>query len=377
VVAQFGITVALMIGSFVVYRQINFMSRTALGFNMDQLMIIKPPVLTEWDSTFINKTNQFKEELKQLTHVKGAATSWSVPGGDIGRSFNVRRADSGSLTRNTVRHTGIDYDFLNVFQVKLLAGRNFLPTDHNPDFSKLHNIIINKMAANLLGFSSPQDAVGKSILRGDRKWEVVGVVDDYHQKSLKYPLEPMIFMPAYSTNSDITVKISPADIPSTINAIKRKYEAFFPGNLFDYTFLDDRFNRQYKDEQLFGKVFGLFAGFAIFIACLGLFGLSLFSTMQRTKEIGVRKVLGASISNIVFILSKDFMRLIFFANLIAFPVAWWIMNSWLQDFAYRIHLSWWIFAMAAIIALLIAAVTISLQTIRASIANPVNSLRNE
>jgi putative ABC transport system permease protein len=377
VVAQFGITVALMIGSFVVYRQINFMSRTALGFNMDQLMIIKPPVLTEWDSTFINKTNQFKEELKQLTHVKGAATSWSVPGGDIGRSFNVRKADSGSLTRNTVRHTGIDYDFLNVFQVKLLAGRNFLPTDHNPDFSKLHNIIINKMAANLLGFSSPQDAVGKSILRGDRKWEVVGVVDDYHQKSLKYPLEPMIFMPAYSTNSDITVKISPADIPSTINAIKRKYEAFFPGNLFDYTFLDDRFNRQYKDEQLFGKVFGLFAGFAIFIACLGLFGLSLFSTMQRTKEIGVRKVLGASISNIVFILSKDFMRLIFFANLIAFPVAWWIMNSWLQDFAYRIHLSWWIFAMAAIIALLIAAVTISLQTIRASIANPVNSLRNE
>jgi putative ABC transport system permease protein len=264
-----------------------------------------------------------------------------------------------------------------VIQVKLLAGRNFLPTDHNPDFSKLHNIIINKMAANLLGFSSPQDAVGKSILRGDRKWEVVGVVDDYHQKSLKYPLEPMIFMPAYSTNSDITVKISPADIPSTINAIKRKYEAFFPGNLFDYTFLDDRFNRQYKDEQLFGKVFGLFAGFAIFIACLGLFGLSLFSTMQRTKEIGVRKVLGASISNIVFILSKDFMRLIFFANLIAFPVAWWIMNSWLQDFAYRIHLSWWIFAMAAIMALLIAAVTISLQTIRASIANPVNSLRNE
>ena len=233
------------------------------------------------------------------------------------------------------------------------------------------------MAASLLGFSSPQDAIGKSILRGDRKWEVVGVVDNYHQKSLKYPLEPMIFMPAYSTNSDITVKISPADVPSTIDVIKKKYDAFFPGNLFDYTFLDDRFNRQYKDEQLFGKVFGIFAGFAIFIACLGLFGLSLFSTMQRTKEIGVRKVLGATVSNIVFILSKDFMRLIFFANLIAFPIAWWIMNSWLQDFAYRIHLSWWIFALAAVIALMIAAVTISLQTIRASVANPVNSLRNE
>jgi putative ABC transport system permease protein len=187
----------------------------------------------------------------------------------------------------------------------------------------------------------------------------------------------MIFMPAYSTYSDITVKISPADVPSTIDIIKKKYDSFFPGNLFDYTFLDDRFNRQYKDEQLFGKVFGIFAGFAIFIACLGLFGLSLFSTMQRTKEIGVRKVLGASISNIVFILSKDFLRLIIFANLIAFPVAWFIMHSWLQDFAYRVHLSWWIFALAGILAFIIAAVTISLQTIKASVANPVNSLRNE
>ena len=377
VVGQFGITVALIIGSLVVYRQVNYMNHKSLGFNMDQLMIIRPPVLTPWDSTFISRTNHFKEEIKHLANVKGAATSWSVPGGELGRSFNVRQADSGSTARNTVRHTGIDYDFLNVFQVKLIAGRNFLPTDHNPNFGKLRNLIINQSAVKILGFSSPEAALGKSVLRGDKKWDIVGVVGDYHQKSLRFPLEPIIFFPAYSTYSDISVRINPVNAQQTVSAIKKKYDEFFPGNLFDYTFLNERFNRQYRDEQLFGKVFGIFAGFAIFIACLGLFGLSLFSTMQRTKEIGVRKVLGASVFNIILLLSKDFLRLILFANLIAFPVAWWIMNSWLRDFAYRTSLSWWIFLLAAVVALLIAIVTISLQTIKASIANPVKSLRTE
>ena len=377
VIGQFGITVALMIGSFVVYRQINFMNKTSLGFNMDQLVIIRPPVLTKWDSTFINKTNQFKEEVKKLALVKGAATSWSVPGGELGRSFNVRQADSGSTARNTVRHTGIDYDFLPLYEVKLISGRNFLPSDHNEDFTKLHNIIINQSASNLLGFSSPDAALGRRIVRGDMTWDIVGVVADYHQKSLRYPLEPIIFFPAYGTFSDISIKISPADVSKTLSAIKGIYDKFFPGNLFDYVFLDDRFNRQYKNEQLFGKVFGLFACFAIFIACLGLFGLSLFATMQRTKEIGVRKVLGASVSNILLLLSRDFLKLIMVANIIAFPVAWWIMHNWLQDFAYRTNLSWWIFLSAAIIALIIAIVTIGLQTIKASMANPVKSLRTE
>ncbi len=377
VVAQFGITVALMIGSLVVYRQIRFMHKKELGFNMDQIMVIKPPVLASFDSAFIDKANQFKEELKQLALVKGAATSWSVPGGDLGRSFDVRQADSGSTARNTVRHTGIDYDFLDLYQVKVVAGRNFSSTDYDQDFDKLKNTIINQSAVKTLGFASAEAAIGRTILRGGHKWTVIGVVGDYHQKSLRYPLEPIIFFPAYSTYSDISVKIDPADVPATLESIKKKYNAFFPGNLFDYTFLDERFNRQYKDEQLFGKVFGLFASFAIFIACLGLFGLSLFSTMQRTKEIGVRKVLGASVSSILLLLSKDFMRLIIIANVIAFPVAWWIMNKWLQDFAYRTSLSWWIFLLAAIVALLIAVITISLQSIKASMANPVKSLRTE
>jgi putative ABC transport system permease protein len=353
------------------------MSHKELGFNMDQVLLVNPPELLQWDSTFINKMNSFKEELKQLPHVRGAATSWSVPGGDVGRSFNVRQADSATTNRFTVRHTGVDYEFLNVYGIKLIAGRNFTPSDHNPDWGKLHNAIINSSAAKLLGFKSPEAAIGKAILSGDKRWDVIGVIEDYHQKSLRYPLEPMRLMPAYSTNSTISVKISPADVSKTIGTIKQKYESFFPGNLFDYSFLDENFNRQYQNEQLFSKAFGIFAALAIFVACLGLFGLAMFTTIQRTKEIGVRKVLGASVPNILVLVSKDFLILVLIASVIAFPVAWYAMNSWLENFAYRININWGVFAIAGIAALLVAFVTISFQAIKAAIANPVKSLRTE
>jgi putative ABC transport system permease protein len=377
VVGQFSITVALIIGSLVVMNQLRYMNKTELGFNLDQMLIVRPPRLSEFDSSFIDKVNSYKEELKQLAAVKGVATSWSIPGGDIGRSFNVRQADSATTNRFTVRHTGVDYDFMNVYGVKMIAGRNFTRTDHNTNFGKLKNILINKNAAALLGFSSPGAAIGKDIMRGDRRWTVIGVVGDYHQKSLRFPLEPMIFFPAYSTNSAISVKLSTADVAGTVAAIRKKYETFFPGNLFDYMFLDERFNRQYENDQMFGKVFTIFASLAIFVAALGLFGLALFATLQRTKEIGIRKVLGASVSNILYLLSKDFVKLVGIASIIAFPLAWYVMDQWLQDFSYRISISWWIFLIAGAVALIVALVTISIQAMKAALANPVKSLRTE
>jgi putative ABC transport system permease protein len=377
VLGQFTVTISLIIGSLVVMKQIRYMNKTQLGFNMDQVLVIKAPTLTNFDSTFISRVNSFKEEIKQIAHVQAAATSWNVPGGDIGRSFNVRQADSATTNKFTVRHTSVDYDFLNVYGVKLIAGRNFKQTDHDPNGSKLHSMLINRSVAKLLGFRSPEDAIGKSILRGQRKWDVVGVVEDYHQKSLRHPLEPMIFMPFYSTNSEISVKLTPGDLPGTIAQIKKKYESFFPGNLFDYNFLDETFNRQYENDQLFGKAFGIFAGIAIFVACLGLLGLTMFATIQRTKEIGVRKVLGASVSSIVMLLSKSFLKLILLSTIVAFPLAWWVMNTWLQDFAYRVNMGWWIFILAGSSACLIALATISFQAIKAAIANPVKSLRSE
>jgi putative ABC transport system permease protein len=376
VVTQFSITVALMIGSVVAVRQIKYMQEKDLGFNMDQVMLVKPPVLTGWDSTFITRTNTFKDELKALPGVVGAATSWSVPGGELGRSFNMRRADAAS-ERYTFRQTGIDYDYFNVYGVKLLAGRNFTPGDHNPDFDKLRNAILNRSAAKLLGFSSPSDAVGKQIMSGDRKWDVIGVVEDYHQKSLKYPLEPIWYRPAYSTNSTISVKIKPGHVKRTIDDIRSKYEAFFPGNLFAYSFIDDSFNKQYENEQLFAKAFGFFTLLAIFVASLGLFGLAMFSTVQRTKEIGVRKVLGATVNSIVVLVSKDFIKLIVVANLIAFPVAGLVMNWWLRDFSYRVNVSWWIYLAAGGGALMLALATISLQAVKTALLNPVTSLRSE
>jgi putative ABC transport system permease protein len=377
VIGQFSITVALIISSMIVIRQLQYMNKSDLGFNMDQVLIVRPPLLTNWDSTFISRMENFKEELKKIAHVKGAATSWNTPGGDIGRSFNVRRADSATTDKFTMRHTAVDYDFLKVYGIKLLAGRNFEPSDHDPQGRKLKNMLINASAARLLGFASPDAAIGQDIMRNDWKWTVIGVVADYHQKSLRYAMEPMLFMPFYSTNSEISVKVTPGDLPSTIAQIKKKFEAFFPGNLFDYSFLDERFNRQYENERLFSKAFGIFAALAIFVACLGLFGLAMFSTIQRTKEIGVRKVLGASVSNILLLLSKDFVRLVLIASVIAFPVAWWVMHKWLQDFSYRISISWWIFLIAGAAALLVALLTVSFQAIKAAVANPVKSLRTE
>jgi putative ABC transport system permease protein len=377
VIGQFSVTVALIIGSIVVMDQLRYMSNKELGFNMDQVMVINPPNLTPFDSTFMDHMNAFKEDLKQLAAVKGATTSWNVPGGETGRSFNVRQADSATTNRFTMRHTSVDYDFLSVYGIKLVAGRNFTRADHNPRGEKLQNVMINKNAAALLGFSSPEAAIGRDILRGQRKWTIVGVINDYHQKSLRFPMEPMLIMPFYSTNSSISVKLNTSDLSNTITAIKKKYESFFPGNLFDYVFLDERFNRQYQTDQLFGKVFTIFAGLAIFVACLGLFGLALFATLQRTKEIGIRKVLGASVSNILLLLSKDFVKLVAIASLIAFPLAWYVMNQWLQDFTYRVGISWWIFVIAGGAALIVALVTISIQAIKAALANPVKSLRSE
>ncbi|MES2647240.1 MAG: ABC transporter permease [Bacteroidota bacterium] len=377
VVGQFAVTVALIIGSLVVYTQMKFLNKQDLGINLSQILVVKPPLLTSWDSTFIDKENSFKNELKQLQHIKGASVIGRTMGDELSRAFNVHRADKNIDTKRSMRRVSIDADFANVFDVKIISGRNFTNTDFNSDFSKLHNIMLNEMAVSQLGYSSPEDALGKQISLFGRKWDITGVINDFHQKSLRYPMEPTLFVPSYGTDNPLCIKVDTKDLASTITEVKAKFDAFFPGNFFDYYFLDEKFNRQYSEDQLFGKVFAIFAGFAIFIACLGLLGLSLFATLQRTKEIGVRKVLGASVKNIVMLLSKDFVRLVLVAFILASPAAYFIMHTWLQDFAYRVDISWWVFVAAGFLSVTIAIGTISFQAIKAAIANPVKSLRSE
>jgi putative ABC transport system permease protein len=377
VIGQFVVTITLIIGSFVVYKQMRFIGQQSLGMNLSQILVINPPTLTGWDSTFISRENSFKNELKQLPHIQGASVIDRTPGVEMARAFDVKRTDVNTENKLSMRNASVDADFLKVFGIKLLAGRNFINTDYNPDWNKLHNVVLNETAVKQLGYNSNNDAIGKTISLFGRNWDIIGVINDFHQKSLRYPVEPTILLPGYGTNNPICIKVDTKDLASTINAIKTKYASFFPGNYFDYYFLDDRFNAQYANDQLFGKVFTVFAGFAIFIACLGLLGLSLFATAQRTKEIGVRKVLGASVSNIILLLSKDFIKLVLIAFVVAAPVAWLIMHNWLQDFAYRINMNWWIFLGAGLLAVLIALATISFQAIKAAIANPVKSLRTE
>jgi putative ABC transport system permease protein len=377
VTTQFAATVALIIGSFVVYRQIRFVNNQNLGVNLSKVLIVKPPQLTDFDSSFISHENSFKAELIQNPGIIMACTSNRVAGDEMARAFNVHRTDKNTDAQLTMRNMGVDYNFLNLYGIPLMAGRNFTPLDYNRDFKNLHSILISETAAKSLGYSSNQDAIGKSIVMWNKTWDIIGVIKDFHQKSLHYAMEPVIFLPFYGSGNPISVKLKTKDLTSTTEFIKAKYNSFFPGNLFDYYFIDDHFNALYNNDLLFGKIFALFAGFAIFIACLGLLGLSLFTTSQRTKEIGVRKVLGASVPNIVFLLSKDFIRLIVISFLIASPLAWWVMHNWLEGFAYRIPISWWIFPSAGLLAFFIALGTVSFQTVKAASTNPVTSLRSE
>ncbi len=242
----------------------------------------------------------------------------------------------------------------------------------------MRTLIINETALHQLAFQSPQEAIGKSVTVFDRTWDIIGVVADFHQKSLKSGIEPVLLFPTLPGHyTQFSVKVDLQQLPVTLKAIQKAYATYFPGNVFDYYFLDEKFNRQYSNDYLFGKVFSLFAALAILIACLGLSGLSLLTSTQRTKEIGIRKVLGASITGIVLLLSKDFIKLVMLAIIIASPVAWYIMHLWLQDFAYRVDISWWIFVSAGLLSLIIALLVIGFQTIRSAIANPANILRTE
>jgi putative ABC transport system permease protein len=378
VTAQFAISILLIIGSIVVYRQLRFMTGQSLGYNMEQMMILRKPVLSDEGAKFMANADGFINTVQQLAHVKGAAVSGRIPGDELGKINNVNRTDIAMDNRATMTNMGVDARFINLYQMKLLAGRNFSSLDYNNDPAKVHTLIINETALRQLAFQSPQEAIGKSITALNRKWDIIGVVADFHQKSLKSGIEPMLLLPALLGHySQFSVKVDPQQLPATVEAIQKAYARYFPGNVFDYYFLDEKFNRQYNNDYLFGEVFGLFAVLATLIACMGLSGLSLLDSSLRTKEVGIRKVLGASITGIILLLSKDFIKLVLLAIIIASPVAWYIMHLWLQDFAYRVDISWWIFVLAGLLALIIALLVICFRTVRSAIANPSQSLRTE
>jgi len=235
---------------------------------------------------------------------------------------------------------------------------------------------LNEQAVALMGFKNPQDAIGKKLTSGDTL-TVVGVVQSFHHLGLQKPIDPQMITLRPSARVAYSIKLQTTDLQKTVASVKVAWSKYFPNDPFNYFFLDDQFNGQYQSDQRFGQMFTLFSFLAILIACFGLIGLSAYNILQRTKEVGIRKVLGATTQNVVFILSKDFLLLVIISFVIAAPVSWLIMHNWLQDFAYRINISWWVFGVAGLLALAIALSTISYQAIRAALANPVKSLKTE
>ena len=378
VTMQFMASIVLIAGTLIVYRQLKFMMNRDLGMNIDQVLIIERPAIADTNNTvFSSSIDLFRNELKKSPLIESVTSSLTVPGKLreyklLVKPFGTNMNDSAVMRVNTM-----DYDFLNVFKMQLLAGRNF-----SPDFPKDRDTsaIITKSAVSLLGFKSPEEALGKTILIpafGDAKLIVVGVVKDYHQVSLKKTIDPSIFVCSIYQGEFYSVRIKTTNLAQSIQVIEQSWTRAFVGNPFNYTFLDEYFNRQYANERRFGKLFTAFALLAIIIGCLGLFGLSSYTASQRIREIGIRKVLGASVGSVVMLLTKDFIKLIIISLVIASPIAWWVMEKWLQDFAYRIDIGWWVFAVAGTAAIFIALLTVSFQAVKAALLNPVRSLRSE
>jgi putative ABC transport system permease protein len=372
IVVQFITSVVLIAGTIIVYQQVNYMRKQHLGVNIDQTLVLQGAG-SLGDTVYQNVFQPFKNEMLQQGNIKNVSASTSVMGNEIYWASGTRRIDKPNHTAVTLFYLGVDYDFIPAFDLKLKAGRNFSKEFKTDEKAAL----INERAAQLLGFKNASEALNGRFRGGRDTITIVGVVSNYHHQGLQKAIDPMVLLLRPDARNYYSVKIGTADVQKTIAATQKVWNKYFPADPLNYFFLDEAFNEQYKSDTLFGKVFGVFAFLAILIACFGLLGLSAYNVLQRAKEIGIRKVLGASVQNILVMLSKDFLKLILVALVLAIPVAWFIMHEWLQDFAYRISIAWWVFVLAGLISLTIALLVIILQALKAAVENPVKSLRTE
>jgi putative ABC transport system permease protein len=373
VVFQFVMALVLLIGTFTVFQQLSFMKKQDPGFSIDQKLIIRAPRVR--DAAFSSKLQTFKELLLKKPGISKFCVCTDVPGRQVWwDAGGIRRV--GTDDNKNYQIVGIDYDFVSVFDLKFVSGRNFskeFPSDSSA-------LILNETAVRWMGFQSPEAAIGRQVNYWEKIYGVVGVLKDYHQQSLKQTFEPHIFRFA-PTGRDVrglfALKVDGTDIQSIIKEIRKRYDEFFPGNPFEYFFLDEYYNQQYKADELFGKVFGIFSFLTIFVTSIGILGLSSFMVIQRTKEIGIRKVLGAGVSRILLLLIGDYLRLLLISFIIALPISYFGIRYWLESFASRMDITVWIFLLPLIIVSLVTSFTICSHVIKAAMANPVESLRNE
>jgi putative ABC transport system permease protein len=366
VIVQFTIATGLIIGTLMINNQLKYMRSQDLGFNKSQEIVMD----VRGDSARM----AFKQEVSALPGVFSTAMSSNVPGmGTYNDNCQLENA-KGDMQTGNIDMYAVDFDYLKQFKIKVIAGRDF-SKEFRTDTTQA--LILNETAVRQLGYSSPSQAIGKKFAQFGNTGKIVGVVKDFHFRSLQEMVTPLCIRLMPLQCDLLCVNADGHQLPTIIAAIERKWKRTLPDKPFSYFFLDEFFDKQYRSEDRFGQLFLYFAGLAIFISCLGLTGLASYSTLQRTKEIGIRKVIGASASGITVLLSKDFLKLVGWAFLIAAPLTWFFINRWLQGFAYRMTVYWWIFGLAGLTSLLIALVTVSFHAIRAALANPVKSLKSE
>jgi putative ABC transport system permease protein len=372
VISQFAISIILIITTAVVFQQLRYMQKKSLGFDKEHIVVIP------YNNGLNDKYDAFRNDLLSNTNFKNATRTSRIPTGRLLDDMDAYTLSGDSMkpANTDIKFVSVDYDFIPTYGIPMAAGRNF-----SREFSTdTLSFVLNESAVKALGWKTPQNAIGKDFKYGETKGHIIGVIKDFHFESMHQQIVPLVlemFPPNRFYFNNLSIKFSGNNMAASLAYLEDAWKKFLPEIPYQYTFLDENFDKLYEVEQRQRNIFTIFACIAILIACLGLFGLSAFSISQRIKEIGIRKVLGAKVSTIVSLLSKDFLRLVVISALIAFPVAWYFMNNWLRDFAYRINMPWWIFIVAGILAAFIALITISFQAVRAAISNPVKSLRSE
>jgi putative ABC transport system permease protein len=374
VVTQFSISIILIISTAIVFQQLHFMQQKSLGLDKDRVVTML------YDNGLNNTFESLRTDLLRNSGIQNATRSSRIPSGRLldEQGASTESGDSLRPVNSDIKYVAADHDFIPSYGIHMVAGRNFSRA-YSLDTS---SFVLNIAATQALGLRSPEEAVGKNFRYGGIKGKVIGVMDDFHFESMHQKIQPLVLLLppeslAANYYGNISIKLSGGNLNASLDYLEKTWKKYLPQTPFEYAFLDEKFDQLYKSEQRQGTLFTSFAGIAIFIACLGLLGLSAFAISQRVKEIGIRKVLGASVSSIVGSLSKDFLLLVGVAAIVAFPIAWYAMHTWLQDFQYRIAIQWWVFVIAGVLAAAVALVTIGSQAIRAARANPVKSLRSE
>jgi putative ABC transport system permease protein len=368
---QFVISTTLIIGTLIIYNQMEYVQNKSLGFDKENVVLI-----TTESNAVRQNIEFFRNTLMDDPRIMAVAASSNVPGSAMFSDTAFKRGDTGEVYDLIYMRT--DYDFVDTYKLKVLFGRQF-SREFGTDPQGA--ILINEAAAREIGYS-PEEAIGKqlNIIKSAEEYQegkIIGVIENFHFKSLHRIIEPFVILLDPDSFRIISVRIQPGDVRGTLSFIQQKWTATFPAEEFEYGFLDDRINLLYENEGKMRQIFFVFSALSIFVACLGLFGLAAFTAQERTKEMGVRKVLGATEINVFVLLSKEFTKWVFIANVVAWPLAYYMMTKWLQNFAYRIGLGLWPFVLAAVLAFAIALITVSYQSIKAALTNPVDSLRYE